>query len=339
MNLEPYRLIGANPSPYSRKLRAILRYRRLPHLWKVGSADTLPEVAHVRPKLVPMLLAPGESEWRVDSTPLAYWLEQRHPGERSIIPDDPAQAFLCHLLEDFADEWVSKQMFHYRWHEDATALWAAQWIVRDSLPKAHGPALQQAAKFFHDRQRSRMALVGCTPANAPLIEASYQRLLSLLGPAVGAGRYLFGTRPSLADFALYGQLAQLSLDPWPQRVCREIAPAVEAWVITLDDAAGIDGQWQPELLASTRTGLLEMVGAEYLPFLSANQQALAEGKSELVVSLRGHEYRQAPFAYQEKCHVELLRRWAALAPEARAALRPVLEAAACADWFERQTGD
>ncbi|ROH86507.1 glutathione S-transferase [Stagnimonas aquatica] len=337
MTLEPYRLIGANPSPYSRKLRAILRYRRLPHLWKVGSADTLPEVAHVRPKLVPMLRAPEESEWRVDSTPLAYWLEERHPGERSIIPDDPAQAFLCHLIEDFADEWVSKQMFHYRWFEDATALWAAQWIVRDSLPKAHGPALTQAAKFFHDRQRSRMAMVGCTPANAPLIEASYQRLLDLLGPAVSASRFLFGSRPSLADFALYGQLAQLSLDPWPQRVCRERAPAVEAWVITLDDAAGIDGEWKPELLASTRAGLLEMIGAEYLPFLSANQQALAAGRSELVANIRGQEFRQAPFGYQEKCRAELLRRWALLPAESRQALRPVLEAAACVDWFERQS--
>ena len=333
MSSTVYRLIGVNPSPYSRKLRAILRYRRLPHVWTVGTADTLPEVAQVRPKLIPMLQAPGESEWRVDSTPLAHWLEQRHPGERSIIPDDPAQAFICHLLEDFADEWVTKQMFHYRWQEDATALWASQWIVRDSLPKAHGPALQQAAKLFHDRQRSRMALVGCTPTNAPLIEAGYHRLLDLLGPEVSASRYLFGSRPSLADFALYGQLAQLSIDPWPQRVCRERAPAVEAWVITLDDAAGIEGEWRPERAAALRAGLLEMVGAEYLPFLSANQQALAEGRSELVVSIRGQEYRQAPFAYQAKCAAELKRRWAALPGESRQALGPLLEEAGCASWF------
>ena len=34
-----------------------------------------------------------------DSTPLAYDLEQRHPGARSIIPEDKAQAFLCHHQE------------------------------------------------------------------------------------------------------------------------------------------------------------------------------------------------------------------------------------------------
>lgn len=330
---QTYQLVGANPSPYSRKLRAILRYRRLPHVWKVGTADTLPELAQVRPKLVPLLRLPGEEQWRTDSTPLAHLLEQRHPGQRSIVPEDPALAFVCHLLEDFADEWVNKPMFHYRWHEDATALWAANWIVRDTLPKAHGPALQQAAKFFHDRQRSRMGMVGCTPANAPVIEASYRRLLGLLEPEVTAGRYLFGSRPSLADFALYGQLAQLTTDPWPQRVCRELAPGVEAWTITLDDAAGIEGEWRPERAAALREALLEMVGAEYLPFLAANARALADGAAEVVVSIRGQEYRQAPFAYQGKCWAEIRRRWAELPGEAQASLRPLLESTGCLGWL------
>src|SRR3546814_12386122 len=80
-----------------------------------------------------------------------------------------------------------------------------------------------------------MAMVGCTPDNAPLIEAGYERLLDILAPHVGGARYLFGSRPSLADFALYGQLAQLTIDPQPQRICRERAPVVESWAITLDD--------------------------------------------------------------------------------------------------------
>ncbi len=50
-----YVLYGGNPSPYSRKLRAILRYRRLPHVWKAGTPETLPEIAQVKPKLIPVL--------------------------------------------------------------------------------------------------------------------------------------------------------------------------------------------------------------------------------------------------------------------------------------------
>lgn len=329
MTTEPYRIYGGNASPYSRKLRAILRYRRLPHVWIVGTPETLPEIAQVRPKLVPVLRLPESGEFRVDSTPLAYLLEQRHPGQRSIVPDDAGDAFVCHLLEDFADEWVSKAMFHYRWHEDATAQWACHWIVRDAVPHATGAAHDQAAKFFHDRQRGRMAMVGCTPENAPVIEASYERLLAILGPYVGGAQYLFGSRPALADFALYGQLAQLTLDPWPQRVCRERAPAVEAWVIRLDDAGGVDGHWKPQQGAAVREALLEMVGAEYLPFLRANAQALEAGQARVEVEIRGRRYVQEPFSYQAKCYADLKRRWAALDGAQQERLRPLLERTGC----------
>lgn len=324
-----YRLVGCNPSPFSRKLRAILRYRRLPHVWIVGTAETVPEVAHVRPKLVPILRMPDSGEWQVDSTPIAHQLELRHPDDRSIVPVDAADAFVCHLIEDFADEWVSKMMFHYRWTEDATADWAAHWIVRDAMPKLHGTGRDSAAKFFHDRQRSRMALVGCTPDNAPLIEAGYARLLDILGPQVGGASYLFGSRPSLADFALYGQLAQLTIDPAPQRICRERAPAVESWTITLDDASGVDGDWQVEKSAGVREALLEMIGAEYLPFLAANATAQAQGASEVRLKIRDAVFAQAVFPYQAKCYAEIRRRWRELEATTRDALTPLMARAGC----------
>src|SRR3546814_11545868 len=89
---------------------------------------------------------PDSGEWQIDTTPLAHQLEARHPGERPIVPPDAADAFVCHLIEDFADEWVTKMMFHYRWTDDATADWAAHWIVRDALPKLHGAAHDSAAR-------------------------------------------------------------------------------------------------------------------------------------------------------------------------------------------------
>ncbi len=329
MSNASYHLFGGNPSPYSRKLRAILRYRRLPHVWTVGTADTVAELAQVKPRLIPILRLPDSAEYRVDSTPLAYLLEQRHPDQRSIIPPDAADAFICHLLEDFADEWLTKLMFHYRWHEDETASWASHWIVYDMLPALDDKAHAQAARMFHDRQRQRRAIVGCTPENAALIEGSYQRLLQILGPYVSASRHLFGSRPSLADFALYGQLAQLVTDPWPQRVCRQQAPAVEGWVTALDDASGLEGQWRADAAEPVRAALLEMVGAEYLPFLQANARALAAGSSRVELDIRGQHYRQAPFAYQGKCYAELCQRWSALDAEDQARLQPILEQTGC----------
>src|SRR3546814_10640416 len=131
-----------------------------------------------------------------------------------------------------------------------------------------------------------MEMVGCTPDNAPRIEAGYERLLDILAPHVVGARYLFGSRPSLADFALYGQLAQLTIDPQPQRICRERAPVVESWAITLDDASGIDGEWQPEKAAGVREALLEMIGAVYLPSLTANAERSEEHTSEFQSLMR-----------------------------------------------------
>lgn len=305
-----YQLIGSNASPYSRKLRAILRYRRIPHVWRLRRPEMGPEIESVRPKLVPMLKAPGESHWRVDSTPIAEWLEVRHP-ERSIIPPDPADAFLCFLIEDFADEWVTKWMFHHRWQQDDTATWAARWIAGDMLPQPASPQGRSYARYFRDRQRSRMPLVGCGEANAALLEAGYLSLLDSLHASLAGETFLFGTRPSLADFALYGQLVQLATDPWPQRLMRERAPLLESWLTVLDDASGLEGEWKADLAASrqARATLLGVIAIEYLPYLVANEAAVSQQSIEIRTSIHGHAFVQPPFAYQAKCYGALQQRW------------------------------
>jgi glutathione S-transferase len=329
-----YELVGANPSPYSCKLRAILRYRRLPHVWRQRRPNMTPAVEAVRPKLIPLLRFPEREDFQVDSTPLAYALEARHT-QRSIIPPDAGDAFLCHLIEDFADEWGTKWMFHYRWKEDATAAWAARWIAQDSLPQPLEPQLQSFAQYFHDRQRARMAMVGSSPQTAPVLEHSFERVLRTLSAQLGGERYLFGSRPSLADFALYGQLRQLTIDPWPLRVVREHAPALEGWVIGLDDASGVDGEWQPAApwAAETRTGLLRQIGEEYLPFLHANAAALQAGDKQVRLRIGDLDYVQDSFAYQAKCFAEILRRWQALPQATRENLAPLLEQTNCLQWF------
>ena len=101
--MQTYRIIGGNGSPYSQKLRAIMRYRRIPHIWVLRSKELRDQLTDVRPMLVPILEYPDGAR-RTDSTPLALDLETRHPGERSILPKDPALAFLSFLIEDMADE-------------------------------------------------------------------------------------------------------------------------------------------------------------------------------------------------------------------------------------------
>ena len=328
-----YRLLGTLGSPYSMKLRAIMRYRRLPHDWVLRTARNRAETADVKPNLLPMLRYPGERRYRVDSTPLAYDLEARHPGQRSIIPDDPGLAFLSHLLEDMADEWLTKAMFHYRWFYDADIDYASHWIADDSFPDARGAERDAVARQFADRQISRMPIVGCTPENAPVIEDSFHRILALLESRVSVHDFLFGSRPALADFGLFGQLKPLSTDPTPMAIMRAEAMKTESWVRQLDDASGIEGAWLggDEDLPAATLGLLELTGEYYLPFLLANAAALEAGDETFALNYAKGPYSQGTFGYQVKCLAELRRRFGELTGEAADRTRAVLARTGCLD--------
>ncbi|WP_368744612.1 glutathione S-transferase family protein [Desertibaculum subflavum] len=322
-----YRLIGINSSPYSVKVRAMLRYRRIPFLWVRRDAAASREIAHIRPAVIPVLQTP-DGEYLVDSTPMALELERRVVNDRSILPEDPAQAFLALLIEDFADEWVTKAMFHYRWWYEADRRFAAGWVIGDRLLGAPRAEREAAGAAFNDRQVGRMALVGCTAGNRPLIEAGYRQLLAVLERGFEDQPFLFGTRPSIADFALYGQLMILATDPTPAAVMRAEAPSLLPWLLRLDDLSGHDGAWLPTPSRAT-TDLLDLVGRCYLPFLAANAAAFAEGREAFEVELDGHPYRQGTFRYQVKCLDTLRHCFAALPTDARRRLEPLLSAAGC----------
>ncbi|MBV8962272.1 MAG: glutathione S-transferase [Hyphomicrobiales bacterium] len=341
--LDRYELIGANASPYSRKLLAVLRYRRLPYTWRVQDPATLPSDVAGQLRLMPMLRMSDGKRFECDSTPLAHMLEARHPKVRSIIPDDPAAAFLCHLIEDYADEWCTKMMYYFRWSDAEAARICARWVIRDLRPELHGAELAAAQSAFFQRQRDRREMVGCAPENGPLIEAHFGELLRTLNLLGGPDRYLFGTRPSLADFALYGQLFQLTLDSWPQAVVRRDAPLVENWVCRLDDASGVDGEWDAldgGASYAARMATLRMIGRGYLPFLVKNAVAITAGEQTVELEIDHHLYSQPAFKYQAKCFDQIAQHWSVLAESDRSRLSPLLSETGClpylkGDWREK----
>jgi glutathione S-transferase len=279
--------------------------------------------------VIPVLRFP-DGRLMNDSTPLAYALEREHPG-RSVIPDDPVLAYLSDLLEDFGDEWVTKIMFHYRWYYAQDRAFAQTWIVSSRDPTMEERKRQLAMQAFNDRQVGRMALVGCTERNRPVIEDSYRFVLDTLDRHVRSWPYLLGSRPCLGDFGLYGQLQILSVDPTPAAEMRARAPDLLCWLMRLDDASGIDGEWidaAAQLPEAVET-LLRHMGQTYLPFLAANARAVQEGAPEFEVELLGRAFSQAPFRYQAKCYDALRKRRAALPVEAQDRLDPILARSGC----------
>jgi glutathione S-transferase len=333
------RIVGAPGSPYTRKLRAVLRYRRIPHAFVVRGSRESRDLPRPRVELLPQLVFPGSNEALTDSTPLIRRLESLYGG-RSVIPDDPALAFLDTLLEDHADEWLTRAMFHYRWAFAPDVAQAAailpRWFRIDA-PEADALA---AGKQFAERQIVRLGVVGSNATTAATIEASYLRLLRLLDARLREAPFAFGARPAAADFALYGQLTQLAgFDPTPRALALETAPRVAAWVDLVEDLSGAEpreGDWieRDALPASASlAALFTEVGRVHAPFLLANADALARGAERVECTIDGRPWVQKPFPYQAKCLAALREGYAALAPGDRAAVAAFLAGTGCEALF------
>ena len=329
--MERYQLYGGGGSPYSQKMRAILHYRRLPFDWVQITPAIRSQIKHDGPPIIPILRLPEDQSLHVDSTPLAFQLEERH-SERSIIPDDPAMAFLSNLIEDLGDEWVTKMMFHYRWDLEIDQMYSSRQIISDNSPGLRGDDLKQAAEAIRQRQVERMPLVGCTRQNKPIIERSFHELLAILDSFAIRDEFIFGTRPSLADFGLFGQLKTLASDHTSMLIMRNTVPSVYDWVRRLEDSSGIEGEWHD--FADMRPAVSELLkfsARYYLPFLEANANAHAEGADTLTVELAGRIFQQPTFKYQVKCYDRLRK---LLQNERVDALRGLLAETECLRYLE-----
>lgn len=330
------RLVGAHASPYSRKMRAVLRYRRIPFRWLPRGGPEDVGTPPVPVALIPVLAwtgADGDAAM-VDSTFQIGRLEEAF-SERSIVPTDPVVAFLSALVEDYADEWVTKAMFHYRWAYAADAAKASRVIPLDQNPAMPADMLARGGAMFAERQIGRLAVVGSTATTGPVIEASYRRLLGLLDAHFERAPFLFGDRPSAADFALFGQLSQLvTFDPTSVAVAAETAPRVIAWVNRVDDIGWLDDPtaagWRPRAAVVTELApLLTEIGRVYAPFLLANADALARRADRVECTIDGTPWTQSPFPYQGKCLRWLREHYAALAADDRAAVDAALTGTGC----------
>lgn len=336
----PLRLVGAPGSPYSRKLRAVLRYRRIPLAWVQRGAAEGRGLPRPRVDLLPQLVLPGPDgapEAAVDSTPLVRRLESLFEG-RSAIPADPALAFLDALLEDYADEWLTKAMFHYRWAFAPDIAKAKALLPR--WARTHQPETEarELGELFGARQIGRLGVVGSNATTAPVIEDSYRRLLRLLDVHLETTRFVFGGRPAAADFALYGQLTQLAgFDPTPSAIALDLAPRVVAWTEVVEDLSGLeprDDEWlRRDALPASLRALFVEVGRIYVPFLLANADAVARRADTVTCMIDGRPWTQRPFPYQAKCLAWLREAHAALAPGDRAAADAVLAGTGCEALF------
>jgi len=218
-------------SPFCDKVRRILNVKRVPYQarevglieWQMGAYRKINPT-----NKVPALVDGGRIV--CDSTDIAYDLERRYP-DPPLIPREPRDRALVHVLEDWADE--SLYFFEMRLRF-GIARNAAQTVAK--LVARENAVIQALAPWLVPRAiRSQADAQGIGRKSDAQVVTEFGRHLDALAGLLGGREYLLGGGLTLADIAVFSQLAAA-------RDTREAAGEialrreVEAWLERVDAA-------------------------------------------------------------------------------------------------------
>ena len=230
MSPTAYRHYAWPVSPYSAKTRAYLRYKALPFEEIQPSALHLASAIKgaVGRMVMPTLLTP-QGTWLQDSSEIIDTLERMHP-ELSITPEGPTQRLASSLLELHGDEWLPIVAMHTRWNVPQNTRFAEEEFGRYAFPWLPLFIAKRLARPFAQKMRGYRPSLGITDETRAGIERFAKSLIAQLESHFSDGyEFLFGGRPSLGDFSLYGPLwAHVYRDPGTSAWFDE-APNVVAW--------------------------------------------------------------------------------------------------------------
>ena len=130
------------------------------------------------PVLLPKIVWPDGSVQN-DSTFLVERLEKDYSA-RCCYPEDKGLTFLALLLEDFADEFLTKCMYHYRWVHDPLYAGKAIAMQQQGLLSASDEGVTKFGANVQKRQVGRLGIVGSNPVTGPAIEQFYEEFLQTL---------------------------------------------------------------------------------------------------------------------------------------------------------------
>src|SRR5262249_55379454 len=160
-------------------LRSYLKYKAMPFEWVPRTAESEGELrTHARFPTLPILVT--ASGFAVhDTTPLVEALEADSP-EPSATPADGATAFLACVLEEYADVWLAKAIYHYRWGRKKDQRIAAARAIDDyygdNPPEDRKIAEDQAIETM----TSQMKTMGLEGELGGAVEKSFKKFIKLL---------------------------------------------------------------------------------------------------------------------------------------------------------------
>lgn len=330
---QPFIIYGMEASWFTRKVLALFDIKEIPCEFRRKSVHVREEVERRSgSRLMPVVVTP-EDVWLWDSTPIAFALERRFPRS-PLLPAAPLALAVTRLLEDFFDEWPTRQALFYRWSFPEDRAKGGGSIARDllGLPQDAGLDAEQAAMLersiamIEGWMTKTAAKIGADRGAADEMEGEFVRLVTLLDRHLAVSPFLLGGRPCLADIALYGGLAAHFLhDPTPRRRIAEHGPALIGYAERMASARAsvLPAEIPFDAIPETLAPLLQHVALGFHDFLRANHAALAAGAESFELDLGYGPRRLAVRSYAEKTRAETARALANLPAGALAPLEPL----------------
>lgn len=322
------KVYGLKVSYFTGKLEAYLRYKEIPYDFREMTGKDFTELVPAKTGAMQMPAVELEDgRWMTDSTPMIDWFETQYP-DPSILPDDPVQAFICKLIEDYADEWQWRPAMHYRWSYRESSKLLARQIAEAMGRDVKAPGWLLRARIETRQRKNFVVKDGVSKQTWDHVEQSYYRLLGFIREVVKHRPFIFGDRPTLADISLMGPLFRhYAMDPRPGIIMREDWPDVMEWVYRVWNARA--SQTNGDLVTGIPDEVahfLREIAETHLEALCANADAWAEAKKLHDPLIQGVQYRDVPVSqYRVWCLERLQEQRAAVSQNARDTLDAILQ--------------
>lgn len=239
--MSSYKLYGAEVSYFTGKARAYLRWRGVPFQAINATREVYKSVImpNIGWSVIPVLKTPDGTIVQ-DTADIIDQVEKDAGLSPSVLPEGPLQRFVAELIHLYADEWLVLPAMHYRWSFDED--WAYGEFGRMSAPDKSPEEQYRIGAANGERFKGSLPVLGVHPESIPGIEASYLAFLDEFSRHLDQHPYVFGGRPTLADFAMIGPLyAHLWRDPTSQEIMEARAPRVAEWVQRVNAGEAGDG--------------------------------------------------------------------------------------------------
>jgi len=281
MNMnKPIILYGSNISYFTGKMENYFKVKEIPYSFKAMRFPSFKKtmIEKVGVQQMPAVVL-NDGRWMTDTTKMIQWFESNYP-QNTIIPNDASQAFLCFLIEDWADEWWWRPAMHYRWFYEEGARFAS-WHLADEILGDMPLPKWFKRRYIQNRQRNGYTSGdGIDNLNFRYVEQDFLNLLKILEDIFSSRKFLFGSKPSLGDIGLSGPFFRhFALDPVPLEIIKQKAPNVLSWVSNLWKyrMSSDDGKWL-DYIPQDIEPLIQEIGKTYLPYLNENVSAVRENK-------------------------------------------------------------